>query len=147
MKYHRQQKDYTCGPACMKMVLSEMGRNISEKTLEKELKTSPKSGTGIRAFCRLARKMGMKAFSKKNSSIREMKSLLKDNFIIVCYYYKPEKTGHYAIVKRFSAEKIYLIDPWCGPNCSYSIEKFRKIWHSTPKAVMYKRWICAISRK
>lgn len=146
MKYYHQQKDYTCGPACMRIILSEMGKNISEKKLEKELKTNSKNGTVMRAFCKLAKKMGMKTFSKKNSTIGEIKSLLKDYFIIVCYYYKPEKIGHYALVKRVGKDRIYLMDPWCGPNCSYSFVSFRKIWHSTPKYGMKHKWLCAIRK-
>ena len=42
-----QQKDYTCGPACIRMVLKKFGYTVSESTLATKAGSTESSGTYV----------------------------------------------------------------------------------------------------
>lgn len=138
MKHFYQQTNYTCGPTCMRIVLHALNKNISEQKLAKLMHTKEegKHGTNHREFTKLAKKLKINYKEGINSSFSKLRGLLKEKYLIViCYFDTKLEEGHYAIVKRIKENRIYLIDPEVGPNHSYTLKHFRKIWHGyyTPK--------------
>jgi predicted double-glycine peptidase len=147
-KYHRQKTDFSCGPACMKMALESLGIKFSERTLMKLMKTEPKKGTKNKVFPALAAKLGLDCFVKEKSSIPELIKKTGEGYrIIVGVYIKEEKLGHYAVLKKIDAKKVHLLDPYFGPNVSYSYAAFLKMWRNSPKEDNKKRWFAGIRKR
>ena len=144
MKCFRQETEWTCGPAVMRSILLSCDIRISERKLAKLMKTGKKHGTSNKQFVIAANKFGLDNFTKKAASIKELKTALKQKYrIIVCYYLKKEKTGHYALIRGINKKKIYLSDPSHIKPEGYSIKYFKTIWHGakTPRG-----WFIAIKK-
>jgi predicted double-glycine peptidase len=123
----------------MRIILHKLKINKSEAEITKLMHTSPrgKYGTHHNEFPRLAKKLNLPfVVGEKNSTFRELKQAMQENYkVVVCYFDKRLQEGHYATVKSIKENRIYLLDPEVGPNHSYSLQHFRKIWHGyyTPK--------------
>lgn len=141
MKYYRQSKDYTCGPAVARMVLNHHETKLSESYLSKLLDTTKNSGTRISRLIMIFRNFGLTCKMYKNSNIGQLKLKLTNNHVIVNYYLDEWKEGHYAIVKKVTKSKIYLIDPWFGSKHYLDIEYFNDHWYNTTKTLK-KTMIC-----
>lgn len=130
--YFKQEKDYTCGPAVVRMILSASKIIKSENELVRRLKTTEKYGTRKKEIQRFFEKERYEAKSERKSTLRKIKFYLSKGYnVIVCYFYVRDKTGHYAIMRSMNEKKVILVDPWCGPKLKFSKKYFRKIWHDT----------------
>ncbi len=145
--FYRQEKNYTCGPASMRMVLESVGLRKSEKELARLLETNRISGTWNISFIKLAKKYKLKYVVNSNSDIKELKHLLRNSYyVIVCYFNSIEKKGHYSVTNKIGNKYIYLLDPWFGPDLKYPLKYFRKIWKSDPKYDNERCWFFAVRR-
>ncbi|PIN94126.1 hypothetical protein COU56_03175, partial [Candidatus Pacearchaeota archaeon CG10_big_fil_rev_8_21_14_0_10_31_9] len=54
--YYEQETNYTCGPACMRMVLGSLGIKKSEKQITKLIGTNKIRGTNHRDFLSVVEK-------------------------------------------------------------------------------------------
>ncbi len=140
--FYRQQTEWTCGVACVRMVLASQGIKKSEKELAKLLKTNKnKLGTLHREIARFFEDLKLNYVVMRNSSISDLKHFQKQKYcIIVGYFLLEHNCGHYAVVKKIGG-KIHLIDPWYGPKHSYSIKEFKKIWYDGEGE---KQWFVAV---
>ena len=128
MPYHEQETEYTCGPASARMVLGSFGVEKSEKQVARLLGTK-RTGTRDKDFIKLAEKYGLSYIFKKNATVKGLRALQKRGYkIIVSYWYSPDKVGHYAVLKKIGASNVQLFDPWAGPQHSYSLSYFQKVW-------------------
>ncbi len=129
----------------MRMVLGAVGIKMTEKKIAALMETTKKHGTWNKSFPELAEKMKLSYIVARNSSIRELKSIKKQGYlIIVGYFHKPENMGHYAVVKKISGKTIYLFDPFEGFSHYYFLEEFDKIWRNDPKGDNEKRWFFGV---
>lgn len=145
--FYKQETKYTCGSASMRMALESVGIKKSEKQIEKLLGTNKIRGTWHKDFSRLAEKYRLNHFTKRNSSIEDLKEYQKKGFtIIICYFYPPEKVDHYSVFKKIDDKNIYFWDPWFGPEHKYSLDYFKKIWKSDPKYDNEKCWFFAVKK-
>jgi predicted double-glycine peptidase len=148
--FFEQGTEYTCGPASMRMVLEFIGIKRTEKQLMKLLRTNKVRGTWLKFFPRLAERYKLNYVVKRNSSIRDVRRLLKKGYgIIVCY--SPGRTpdytvDHYSVVRRVDSKNIYLLDPWDGPKTTYSIQYFESIWRCDPTHEDEKKWLFAVKK-
>ena len=128
--FYRQQTDWTCGAACVRMVLASVGIKKSEQVLAKLLKTKEnKTGTLHREIARFFEGLKLNYVVQRNASTSDLKRLQKQNYrIIVGYFLTEHNCGHYAVVKKID-NKIHLLDPWYGPKHYYSVKEFSKIWY------------------
>jgi ABC-type bacteriocin/lantibiotic exporter with double-glycine peptidase domain len=148
--YCKQEKDYFCGPACLNMILKFYNIDISQRELAKKLKTTQSHGTRNRNIKKIAEKYGFNAKEYKNSSIRQLKELIKKNVpIIVNYLDLEDHEGHLAIVIGYTKSKIILDDPapHYGKNLSINIKEFNDLWKGGFENKKTKRWMLAITRK
>jgi ABC-type bacteriocin/lantibiotic exporter with double-glycine peptidase domain len=145
LPYFKQKTDYTCGPACVRMILANFKIKKPEHILSKELKTSKKRGTLTKELISLFKKYNFQAISHKNSSLGEIKNLLSQNYLIILLHYIPsEKLDHYSIAKKITNTHIFLLDPYLGKNHSYKLKEYSKIWHSDPRFEKKKKWFLAV---
>ncbi|QQG38724.1 MAG: C39 family peptidase [Candidatus Woesearchaeota archaeon] len=141
--YYKQEKDYTCGPAVMRMLLAAKGIKKSEKELERMLKISTRIGTWFKYFPIVAEKYRLDYVVARNSNLKELKKLLKEGYIImVGYFMEEENVGHYAVVTKVDSKYVYMLDPYLGPNRKLRIMNFLKNWYD--EAEKEKRWLFGI---
>jgi ABC-type bacteriocin/lantibiotic exporter with double-glycine peptidase domain len=147
VQHYKQEKEYTCGPATMRMVLKSFGITRSEKQLSKILKTEKRQWTPFKDLAIVPKKFNLKYVEKENSSISELRKLMEQKYkIIVCHLDLQDhiRLGHYSVVKKIDKNKIYFLDPYYGPNQKFSINYFRKIWKSTDKQNRTNKWFIAV---
>ena len=129
-----QQKEGTCGPASLKIVLHHFGIEISEKQLIKDCENSS-VGVESDILLKIAKKYGLKGKLIKNATFKNIKKFLKKNQAIIVEWFS-EDDGHYSIVSRIDNENIYLIDPELGHLRAIRKEKFKRIWFTFPGKFM-----------
>jgi ABC-type bacteriocin/lantibiotic exporter with double-glycine peptidase domain len=145
--YHKQETNYTCGEACLKMFYNKIKTRKSESQLTKEIKPSFRYGTTQQKLEEFVNKNKFQYVAKGDSTIKETKLLLKKNyFIIVNYLIEEENEGHYAVIKKITKEKIFLLDPYLGPNYFLSIKKFNKLWNSVGRKNNKNNWFIALKK-
>jgi ABC-type bacteriocin/lantibiotic exporter with double-glycine peptidase domain len=133
LKPFKQSKGY-CGPASLKMVLSTYGINISEDYLAKITRSSRIRGCDEENIVKAVKEFGFKGYVKQNSSINEVKKLLKKRIPVIVNWFSPEQAGHYSVVIGFDKGKIVLADPYFGEMKKYKIEWFEERWFDMPFA-------------
>ncbi len=148
LPYYKQETNYTCGPASLRMVMAYLGYSYEESELRKMLKTTKVWGTLHKNIVKAAEKHKLSYVVKRNTSIEELKkSLKKKKVAIVCYMIPQGNIYHYAVVRKIGSKYIYLHDPYLGPDCKYLIEDFIEVWKSDPKHEGDERWFFAIETK
>ena len=128
LKLVEQSKNYTCGPAVLKMILSYYGINKSESLLEKETKTSNKHGCQESAIVKVAKNFGLKGYVKQKSSISELRRLNKKGIPVIIDWFSPDVNSHYSIVVGFKGDKIMIADPSFGKIRTFGIKWFEERW-------------------
>lgn len=101
-----------CGPGVMKMVLGYYGIEKTEKELAKELKWNPVDGVTGQNIVKAARKYGLEAFIKDNSSIDDIRHYVLEKKIPVIVEWFLEDEAHYCVVVGIDKRNIYLMDPY-----------------------------------
>ncbi|MFA5070880.1 MAG: cysteine peptidase family C39 domain-containing protein [Candidatus Pacearchaeota archaeon] len=145
--YHKQETEYTCGAASLKMILEYFGIEKTEKELMKMLKTNEVRGSLTKDFFPVLKKLKLNYLVKSNATIRELKKFQKQGYmIIVCYYLPEEKCDHYAVLRKIDFRFIHLFDPWYGPEHKLKIHDFEKLWHSDFNVEKQIRWALAIKK-
>lgn len=145
--FNKQEKNYTCGAASMKMALEFCGIKKSEKQVAKLLRTNKIRGTWPKNFPIVAEKFRLNHISMRNATINNLKEYKKKGFvIIICYFCPSEQFDHYSILKNIDAKYIYFLDPLFGKEHKYSLSHFKKIWKSHPKYDNEKHWFFAVKK-
>lgn len=139
--YYKQETNYTCGAACMRMVLESLGIKKSEKQIAKLLKTNKIIGTWHKNIPELAEKYKLDYVILRNASWLDLLFYRDTGWkTIVCF--TREKVPHYAVVKKINWHSIYLLDPYYGPKQRFFLPRFRKKWHDHEGA----KWLVAIKK-
>jgi ABC-type bacteriocin/lantibiotic exporter with double-glycine peptidase domain len=115
-----------CGPASLKMVLEYYGIMKSEGELTKLTKCN-KSGTRTENIVLAAKRFGMDAYVKDNSSIKEISILLKKGIPVIIDWFSQDE-GHYSVVVGIDAKNIYLQDPELGKARKLDKKTFMRVW-------------------
>jgi predicted double-glycine peptidase len=131
LKLFRQSKGY-CGPASLKMVLSFYGINKTENYLAKITKSSRTNGCSEEDIVKAAKKLGLKGYIKQNSSVNELKKLVKKEIPVIVDWFSPEVGGHFSVVLGFEKDKIILADPHFGEIKKHKIKWFQERWFDLP---------------
>jgi len=142
MIYHKQKQEWSCWPACIKMIFSKLGKNLSEDFLIKKLKTNHKLGTSTKNIINFLKKESIIFTYHVNWNIKKMNHYLENNIILIRYHLPKEKTDHYALYVWLKEWRVHLWDPWYGKNHTYSVDYFNKHRKSTRE--WYEKWFIAI---
>lgn len=112
MKYYQQETPYTCGAACLRMMLSEF-RDYSERTLAALSRTIHLGATPL-DLASAARELGYKASVYKNGTFKDLNVHMPCIVLInpgIILQDEPTRNGHYVIIKRIEGEKVIVNDP------------------------------------
>lgn len=139
--YLKQETNYTCGAACMRMILASMNIKKSEKQISNLLKTNKKIGTWHKQIPELAEKYKLDYIIERKGKISDLRKLLKEKWkIIICYIYNKEP--HYSIIKKINWHSIHLINPANKNKDRYLIPSFKKRWRDKED----KKWFAALKK-
>jgi predicted double-glycine peptidase len=145
--YHKQEKEYTCGAAAMKMALEYLGIEKTEKQLIRLLKTEKIRGTYTKNFASVLKKLKINFVIKSNTTIYDLRHFQNKGYLIIVNYFLPaEKCDHYAVLRKIDWKFVYLFDPWYGPEHRYKRKDFLKNWHSDFNFEKEKRWFIALKK-
>jgi len=148
--YHRQDTDYTCGPAALQMLLHHFhGVYSNENALTRKLHTTDtpdRESTRHAEIIRVLREEGLHVYVDNESSFKTLEALLKLKLPVLVHYSEPEAgMGHYAVVVGVGGGRIYLNDPWYGSGYSLSREDFLDHWHD--ERGVFTRWLLTASKE
>jgi len=142
MRFFHQETKYTCGPACMRIIIDSFGIVKSEKQVANLLKTNHVGGTWNENFPPVAEK-----FKLRNSSLEELKKLLSEGYrVIIGYQNTIEGVGHYAIAGKVDAKYVHLIDPKYGEYHKVPIRNFVRMWGYKQKHDKERRWLFGMKK-
>ena len=126
MIYFKQEKDYTCGCACFRMILSHFNMEVpSEHNLEKEMNTSfSNTGTDYSDMKKIGEKYGLIVKDGINGNLNELDKLINDRWIIVLGI--SLDVPHFVIYLENNGNHIFLNDPFRGERSNFLLKKFLK---------------------
>lgn len=145
---YKQETDYTCGAACMRILLEGQGVILPEKTLAKEALASKESGIDAVMLPRVLKKHGFPSRLTRRMSERELQKLLSKEIPVIVNYVMPkERVGHYSIAVGATKTAIEILDTDLGTIISMPWTVFKKLWygHRSPiknrgRAVIPTAW-------
>ena len=127
----KQKRGY-CGPAALKIVLDFYGIHYLQQQLAKFTNTTPDGGCAEEDMVKFARKIGLKAYIKERSSLKELKKLNKKNIPVIIDWFSPEEAGHYSVIAGFRGDYIFIADPHFGKIMKRKIGWFEERWFDMP---------------
>lgn len=129
-----QEKDWYCGPACIQRVLALNGIQKSQDAIAREVRTTKEEGTPNREIAAFFERMKWSSIVNREHDLDLMKKLLKQKYaIILNYWYEPDNTGHFALVKEVRAKEVVLWDPVEGKEITFTHAHLKTIWTGTEK--------------
>ena len=147
LKYYPQYKDYSCGPAALRMVFERLGKKYTEEKMIALCKATPKRGTTHKDLIKEVKKQGFNYIERKNGKIKDLLFFLKRGYPVIVNYVNPlSKSGHYSVVCGYKKKEKLLIfaDPSNGNDYTLSWKRFKKNWHNTKKTSM--GWLLVVCR-
>lgn len=145
--FYKQKKDYTCGPAVLKMVFGFFGIRVKESELAKLGKTNHTNGTNHEGLIYTIRKKGFYCYVHEHASINQIKHFLDLKLPVIVNYIEPkDEEGHYAVVVGHNSNHLILNDPYNGPKFKLTIEDFEKRWRGKHTNHNSKHWLLVISK-
>ncbi|NUO79027.1 C39 family peptidase [candidate division KSB1 bacterium] len=133
VKYFRQATFYSCGPACLRMMLPAFGLDATESELINICGTSS-FGTTCEQILEAAQLVGLTGETFKIRTIAELDGILKKRLPIIALidaavlYGGPPLSGHFVVVLKTKSDEIVYHDPAMGPNRTVAIGLFLKAW-------------------
>ncbi|MDD5648979.1 MAG: cysteine peptidase family C39 domain-containing protein [Candidatus Nanoarchaeia archaeon] len=122
MKYFKQEKDYTCGCACVRMAISHFNQNIpSELELEKILKTLSNKGTHPNIIAEYFKNEGYNVVKENNSSLDKVRFYYKEGYVVMLAI--SVDVPHFTVYNGDNGNHIFFFDPFFG-EISKLISKF-----------------------
>jgi ABC-type bacteriocin/lantibiotic exporter with double-glycine peptidase domain len=113
MLYFKQETNYTCGCASVRMVLSSLDMTIvDENLLIEELKTKPNSGTDKENIINYFKKFNLDVIYENNSNIEIIKELFKQNYVIILLV--SLDVPHIVVLNDINNHQMKLYDPYFG---------------------------------
>ena len=143
--FHEQETNYTCGAACMRMVLEFFGIKKTEKQLIRLLGTNKVRGTWHKDFPRILEKYKLTYVVERSGTLEDIKRYMKGGYEVIVGY-MPGECDHYSVVKKIDNDFIYFWDPSKGPDNKEGIKEFKRTWKSDPRFEEDRGWFVAIKR-
>lgn len=128
---HIQETEYSCAPACLKMVLSSFDITMTEGEL-RPLTDCTSLGTDALSLVDAARGLGFSGTAKYSLSFDELREVLERGLWPIVYLRamlseRDLPQTHAVVVELIDKENVHVIDPWRG-RVPYSISNFVSEW-------------------
>lgn len=151
MKFFKQSHGFSCGPACARMMLHELGIEAPEEELIEVMDSGSGKGTPMENWQRLGPKYGVDVFTKQPGSLEELENLLEKGWQISVLILAD--VPHYLVYLGIKNDRFYMHDPWHKPNYNLLTRNFLKKWEINPKKWRHdsiyisNRWFVAIRNR
>jgi len=148
LKYHPQHKDYTCGPACLRMVFEHLGKKYSEEKLANLCQTSERYGTSHQHLISVIKKEKFKYLLRINGSLRDLIDCVEAGYLVIINYLDPfSNEGHYAVVTGYANDEkeIILADPCNGNDFTIPWHELKERWRNNNNTS--QGWLVVIGRE
>jgi predicted double-glycine peptidase len=122
-----RQKPGLCGPASLKMVLEYYGIEKTEDELALMAGYMPTEGTKSEGLIKAARDLGLKAFQKDLSEIKDLKECVDKKIPAIVDWFSTDE-GHYSVIVDIDDKNIYMLDPELGNLRTFDVEIFKRVW-------------------
>jgi len=128
LRFHKQEKAYSCAVACLKIILEYFGKNIEESELRRLCKTT-ELGTYADDVASCAGELGFSA-EKTYLAVGDLKKLTEKGVFPIVYVNTYVLNGifatHAIIVEDVTDEEVLVIDPAEGRK-KIPLEIFKRI--------------------
>lgn len=142
--YHGQEREYTCGPASLRMVFSYFDTLYNEQQLTRRAKTSKHRGTTRKRMVTAARKAGYWVYEQSDSTLQVVKWFINNEMPVIVNYIEPdEDEGHYTVVTGYDAKGLFLHDPWNGKDFHLARRAFIDRWRGSSEK--QDRWLMSVN--
>lgn len=122
MKFLGQEREYTCGCACVRMAISHFSNEIpTERELETILETNSETGTSMEKVVDYFKSIYYDVIAENNSNIQRVRELYKDGYVILMTI--SVDVPHFTIYNGDNNNHIFFYDPYFGET-SRILQKF-----------------------
>lgn len=141
--YHKQNRDYTCGPVCLRMVLEYYGVHEDEVSLSMLCGTTI-AGTSLAEIAHAAELLEFHADWKIRATQVEIRNALQQNRPVIVMVdanalYEletPTTLGHTIVVSAISKEGVDFHDPAEGRDQFIPLNRFAVSWQNMRKGMV-----------
>lgn len=154
----RQRTNYSCGPACLSMVLAFHGKTLDEQTLIRRTGTTPEDGLSPAGIARFLRKSRYSHKQQQRMTLSLLGAYLERGWPVIVAYqawpHKPSETdlgrswdhGHYSVVVGIRDARVCLVDPSSRRKRRWlDADTFIASWRDIENSGrIYRRWGVAI---
>jgi ABC-type bacteriocin/lantibiotic exporter with double-glycine peptidase domain len=116
--FHKQETTYSCVPACLRMVLSGLGLDLTEERLREMSDCSPLFGTEAMRAVDAARGLGFAGAAKYTLRYEELRGLVEGGRYPIAYLSLEAIGGteesHAVVVIGADEEAVTVYDPLHG---------------------------------
>lgn len=126
----RQSKSYTCGPASLATLLTQLGNDTSEEeVLEYITELSEEKGVTLLSLKVAAQKLNSQVVLKSWSAEQILSYINETQDPVLIHDEKKGVGGHFSVIREYNAEKgiVELSDTEAG-NIKYSVEDFKHLY-------------------
>lgn len=125
-----QRLDFSCGPACLRMLLRARGTEVTEEELVMQCLADPHAGTDARRMSQVLRRHGIGSRLSRRLTKRDLLGFSRDGTHVILNYREPgEEVGHYALLAHAADEGVTLMDPTHGPDFFLPWKEFLPRWY------------------
>lgn len=141
--YHQQNREYTCGPACLRMVLEYWGFQQDEVSLSMLCGTTL-AGTGLAEIAEAARRLGFEAEWKRSVKFSDLIDALKREIPVMVMVdarllheiEMPLPLGHLIVIFAIDTNTIFYHDPEAGAKRIVTRSIFTQAWGNLRKGMV-----------
>jgi ABC-type bacteriocin/lantibiotic exporter with double-glycine peptidase domain len=113
MIYFKQETNYTCGCASIRICLSALNMDVvDEKTLINVLQTTPNKGTDKENIINYFKNLNLNVIYENNSNIERVINLFNDGFIIILLV--SVDVPHIVVLNNIDNHQLKIFDPYFG---------------------------------
>jgi ABC-type bacteriocin/lantibiotic exporter with double-glycine peptidase domain len=130
----RQEKTYTCLPACLRIVLHYLGTSLTEEEIANECNTT-EAGTTLANAIHAVHSLGFNTTRIQNATLEDLMHYLSHNkpvIVLVGVEHLPygDFGTHAVIVCGFEGDEVLYIDTALGREVRLDVITFLKAWRS-----------------
>ncbi|MEK7728099.1 MAG: cysteine peptidase family C39 domain-containing protein [candidate division KSB1 bacterium] len=142
--YFKQNRDYTCGPVCLRMVLAYWGHETDEVSLSMLCGTTVFGTSGMQ-IVNAAQRLGLEVEYPMESLYERLHLAVKEGVppivaidATILYPQQEQRyTKHDIVLLEINTRRVVYHDPAVGSNLPVSPAVFKKAWQRTENEVIF----------
>ncbi len=128
IKLFKQSKSF-CGPASIKIVMDYYGIRKSEQEWANITCATKRSGCTPKQITSGIKKLGYRINNKINSTLKEVKNLIRNKIPVIIYWEPVKGYGHYSVLAGVDSSNVFIANPRKSKITKMSIDEFIEKWH------------------